>query len=410
MKYDLVIFDLDGTLLNTLGDLTDAANHVLAEAGLPEKTLEDVRLGIGGGVGRLMRKCASEGTSQETLASLLERFKARYAAHVNDRTLPYPGVPELLKALRKAGIHTAINSNEVDAATCKLWKAHFGELIDMAQGEYIIFLDGDDTIVEGSLQRLHDKISARPGADLYPCAIRMYDESTGETLELRDNYPQSATEELNGIEATILAERHCHDHSCPMLQLTVFRRAFLIENGLKCIPGLRRQDSEFSPRALYLSKRVVPLHEIFYLYRIRRGSVGTSARGEGYFYKDWATIMQSLLAFHAKVSREPGFDRRVSECWAVKWLRQIFYFWFAPYNVKTISRARRVETLECMFSGGLDDFDRLLKATSTTRRIAGRWVEAFAKHPSCRAFVELLFRFYFACTHLRHNKNTSGAK
>ena len=282
--------------------------------------------------------------------------------------------------------------------------------VDMAQGEYVIFLDGDDTIAEGSLQRLHDKIAARPGADLYPCAIRMYDESTGETLELRDNYPQSATEELNGIEATILAERHCHDHSCPMLQLTVFRRAFLIENGLKCIPGLRRQDSEFSPRALYLSKRVVPLHEIFYLYRIRRGSVGTSARGEGYFYKDWATIMQSLLAFHAKVSREPGFDRRVSECWAVKGLRQIFYFWFAPYNVKTISRARRVETLECMFSGGLDDFDRLLKATSTTRRIAGRWVEAFAKHPSCRAFVELLFRFYFACTHLRHNKNTSGAK
>ena len=59
--------------------------------------------------------------------------------------------------------------------------------IDMATGEYIIFLDGDDTIVEGSLQRLHDKIAARPGADLYPCAIQVHNDMTGKDEELRDN-------------------------------------------------------------------------------------------------------------------------------------------------------------------------------------------------------------------------------
>ena len=278
--------------------------------------------------------------------------------------------------------------------------------IDMASGEYIIFLDGDDTIVEGSLQRLHDKIAERPDADLYPCAMRMYDDSTGEMLELRDNYPQSATEELNGTEATLLAERHCGGHSCPMLQQTVFRRVFLVENNLKCIHGLRRQDSEFSPRALYLSRSVVPLHETFYLYRIRPNSVGTAARGEGYFHKDWARIMQSLLAFHAKVSVEPDFDLRVSRCWADKWLQQIFYIWFSPENVKTISRTRRVETLKCMFQVSFHDFDSLLRTTSLTKRIAGEWVKAFARHPLSRPLVELLFRFYFACARLKHNKNT----
>jgi glycosyltransferase involved in cell wall biosynthesis len=279
--------------------------------------------------------------------------------------------------------------------------------IDMATGEYIIFLDGDDTIVEGSLQRLHDKIAARPGADLYPCAIRMYDDSTGETLELRDNYPQTVNEELSGTEATLLVAEHCAEHSCPMLQLSVFSRRFLVENNLKCVHGLRRQDSEFSPRALYLSRKVVPLHELFYQYRIRPNSIGTGARGEGYFHKDWAIIMRSLLAFNAKVSLEQDFDPRVSQCWANRWLQQIFYFWFSPENMKTISRAKRIETLKCLFPLTFDDFNCLLRSTSLAKRIAGHWVETFVRHPVSRTFIELLFRLYFTCARFRHNKRHS---
>ena len=129
----------------------------------------------------------------------------------------------------------------------------------MATGEYVIFLDGDDTITEGSLQRLHDKIAERPGADLHPCAMLVYNEITGKEEPTRDNYPLDFNGELTGPEATVKIGKLWF-YPCPMLQLTIFRRKFLIENGLKCIHGLRNQDSEFSPRALYLAKRVAPLH------------------------------------------------------------------------------------------------------------------------------------------------------
>jgi len=264
---------------------------------------------------------------------------------------------------------------------------------DLAQGEYVIFLDGDDTITEGSLQRLYDKISARPGADLYPCAIQVYNELTQKDEELRDNYPASVSE-LTGAEATLLLGRLWH-HPCPMLQMTVFRRQFLLSNDLKCIPGLRCQDSEFSPRALYLAKRVVPLHEPFYIYRIRRDSVQTQARGADYFYNDYAIIFRSLFAFHTSASKAPGFDRRVSASWAHTWLTIVFLRWFHPTAVRLIPRKRRLETLNVLFAHGFGDFNSLLKSTRLPRRIAGWWARAFMTMPMLRWAAEKFFSVYF---------------
>ena len=279
--------------------------------------------------------------------------------------------------------------------------------IDMATGEYVIFLDGDDTIVEGSLQRLHDKIAERPGADLYPCAIQVHNDITGKDEELRDNYPQDFNGELTGPAATITTERSGKD-VCPMLQLTVFRRQFLADNNLKCIYGLRRQDSEFSPRALYLAKRVVPLHEPFYIYRLQAASVSSSARGWGYFHGDWATIIRSLLSFHAQVSAEPGFDRRITETWGRKWTGWIFYFWFDPENVRKIPRARRTETLAALFADGFGDFGVLMKSLPRARRMAGWWVRAFVRHPALRGAAELFFRAYFRLAGAR--RSAGGAR
>ena len=266
--------------------------------------------------------------------------------------------------------------------------------IDMARGEYVIFLDGDDTIAEGSLQRLHDKIAARPGADLYPCAIQVHNDMTGKDEELRDNYPTDFDGEMSGPEATLKTEGGCGNHPCPMLQLTVFRRTFLTENGLKCVPGLRRQDSEFSPRALYVAKRVIPLHEPFYVYRLQAASVSSSARGAGYFHGDWTVIMRSLLAFHAKVSAKPGFDKRISRCWARQWLPWILYFWFDTKNMRDIPRTRRVETLAGVFDNGFADFDWLLSAASLPKRIAGVLVKAFVRFSIARKPVEILFAMH----------------
>ena len=275
---------------------------------------------------------------------------------------------------------------------------------DMAQGEYVIFLDGDDTLEKESLARIAAKIAARPGADLYPCEIVAYTEGTDQR-EIRENDPpDSSPEELSGPEATLFIARY-DIYPCPMLQMTVFRREFLIEHDLKCIYGLRRQDSEFSPRALYLAKRVVPLHEPFYLYRIRANSVSTAAKGAGHFNKDFAVIIHSLFAFHAAVSREPGFDRRVSECWSRQWVYVLLSKWFSRLFVKNIPRAQRLETLNVIFADGFGDFDALLNAASLRRRVAGWWVKAFVRHRAMRLGAELFFLWlYFPLTNLKKHK------
>ena len=135
MRYDLVIFDLDGTLLNTLGDLAWAANEALAEAGFPRRSEEEVRTFIGNGVARLIKRAVPEGTPDHEVEAVLARFKRIYMENVDVRTVPYPGIPALLEKLKAMGIRLAVNSNKVDAATQKLCDAHFPGLLDMALGE-----------------------------------------------------------------------------------------------------------------------------------------------------------------------------------------------------------------------------------------------------------------------------------
>ena len=277
---------------------------------------------------------------------------------------------------------------------------------DMAQGEYVIFLDGDDTIAEGSLARIAEKIAAAPGADLYPCAIVAYNEMTGDR-ELRDNYAADSPAEMTGVEATLEVARLWGGGFCPMLQLTVFRREFLVEHDLKCVYGLRRQDSEFSPRALYRAKRVIPLHEPFYLYRIRANSVSTASKDPARFHKDWAIISRSLFAFHAAVSREPDFDARVVPCWVQQWLPRIYFKWFFPDNLREIPRSRRLETLEIMFEGGFADFEQLVSHANFAKRLAGRWTIVFVRHAWLRWAAELFFRVFFAASNRKRRTRKS---
>ena len=280
--------------------------------------------------------------------------------------------------------------------------------IDMSTGEYVIFLDGDDTITEGSLQRIHDKIAARPSADLYPCAIQVHNDITGKDEELRDNYPSDFVKELTGPEAALLTLQRLKN-PCPMLQLTVFRRQFLVAEGLRCIYGLRRQDSEFSPRALYLAKRVVPLHEPFYLYRIQGSSVSVSGAKAGGFIKDFAIIIRSLLNFHAIHSKEPAFDPRLSACWARQWLDWLLYFWFDPRNMRVTPRRQRLQTLEVLFENGFGDLMAITPAASKAKRLACWWVRVFVSHPWLRQISELFFTLYFSASNFKSGKPANFA-
>ena len=135
MKYDLVIFDLDGTILDTLGDLTAACNHAMRAHGFPTHTAEEVRAFIGSGVANLIARALPPETSPEIHAAALADFKAHYAAHTHDLTSPYPGVPQLMRALRNAGIHVAVNSNKLDSATGELCRLYFDGLVERAIGE-----------------------------------------------------------------------------------------------------------------------------------------------------------------------------------------------------------------------------------------------------------------------------------
>lgn len=188
-----------------------------------------------------------------------------------------------------------------------------------------------------------------------------------------------------------------------MLQLTVFRREFLVENELKCIHGLRHQDSEFSPRALYLAKRVVPLHEPFYLYRIRQNSVQTMAKGADYFIKDWAIITGSLINFYDRISKKPDFDARVTPCWVRQWLSRMNYQWFSGKSIRMIPREKRLETLQSIFPNGFQTYRSMLKSGSLVQRMAGFGVRTFILHPSLRWAAELSFRSFFWIAEKKQN-------
>ena len=135
MSYETAVFDLDGTLLDTLEDLYLATNCSLARHSLPLRTRDEVRLFVGNGVEMLIRRAVPPDTDEETTLAVLSDFKTIYAAICEDHTRPYDGIMEMLTALREQGIRVAVVSNKFDAATKKLCAKYFGDLVEVAIGE-----------------------------------------------------------------------------------------------------------------------------------------------------------------------------------------------------------------------------------------------------------------------------------
>ena len=129
-----VIFDLDGTLLNTLGDLTAAVNHGLFACGLPTRTEAQVRTYVGDGVKELIARACPADADEATRAAVLSAYLPYYAAHNRDLTVPYDGVLAVLSTLRQRGIRTAVVSNKHDAGVQTLCAHYFDGLLDLAVG------------------------------------------------------------------------------------------------------------------------------------------------------------------------------------------------------------------------------------------------------------------------------------
>lgn len=134
-KYELAIFDLDGTLLDTLDDLADSVNFALSACGYPLRTREEVRSFVGNGIRKLIERSVPQETPVEQIDKVHETFTARYKVHCADKTKPYEGVMELLQTLLADGIKTAVVSNKADYAVKDLCAQYFPELLSEAIGE-----------------------------------------------------------------------------------------------------------------------------------------------------------------------------------------------------------------------------------------------------------------------------------
>ena len=135
MKYMIAIFDLDGTILNTLEDLADSTNYALKTCGYPERTMDEVRQFVGNGIRKLMERAVPEGTPVEEIDRVHETFTAHYKVHCADKTRPYDGIVELLQNLKKDGGKLAVVSNKADYGVQELCKQYFDGVFDFAVGE-----------------------------------------------------------------------------------------------------------------------------------------------------------------------------------------------------------------------------------------------------------------------------------
>jgi len=135
MKYQLAIFDLDGTLLNTLDDLADSVNYIMGLFGHPTRTLKEVRSFVGNGIRKLIERSAPKDTPEEEIDRMFEAFKEYYGVHCADKTKPYEGIMELLTDLQKQGVKLAVVSNKADYAVKALCEQYFPGYFDEAVGE-----------------------------------------------------------------------------------------------------------------------------------------------------------------------------------------------------------------------------------------------------------------------------------
>lgn len=135
MKIKAVIWDLDGTLLDTLDDLAASTNAALAQSGFPVRTREEVRAFVGNGVRRLIERATPPGADGAQVQAVYDAFVAHYALHSRDRTRPYGDIPWLLDELAGRGVKMGIVSNKIDFAVGALSRFYFGGRMQVNVGD-----------------------------------------------------------------------------------------------------------------------------------------------------------------------------------------------------------------------------------------------------------------------------------
>ena len=180
MKYTTIVFDCDGTLLDTLTDLRNAVNYVLRAHDLPERSVPEVKAALGNGVAHLMRQSLPESISEAEFNTYLDEFKIYYGEHLQDYTAPYPGMLDVLDTLRAKGYKLAIVSNKIQEGITPLNKEYFGDRLPVAIGE------------RPGLQR-------KPAPDMVLQALKELGSTQDESIYIGDSEVDVATAKNSGL-------------------------------------------------------------------------------------------------------------------------------------------------------------------------------------------------------------------
>ena len=183
MKYQAVLFDLDGTLLDTLGDIGGTLNHVLQENGYPPRTMAEYRTFVGNGARRLTKDALPPGTADDEVERIYLEYRDYYRDHPCSVSVPYPGIPELLEQLRLRGVSVAVVSNKPEVTAQKLTDRFFPGVLTV----------GDDGV--------HPR---KPAPDNVFRALEQLGVSPEEALYVGDSEVDAATARNAGMDAAIV--------------------------------------------------------------------------------------------------------------------------------------------------------------------------------------------------------------
>lgn len=184
-QYNTVIFDLDGTLLDTLADLTDSVNHVLSLYGYPSRSMAEIRSFVGNGIRMLMVRAVPEQVDEEAFTAIFADFQAYYTDHCRMQTKPYAGISEMLGALKAKGYRLGIVSNKNDTAVKALSSYFFGDLIAVAVGQ-------------------RPGIPVKPAPDMVEHVLRRLRAETYRTLYVGDSGVDKATADQASLDCALV--------------------------------------------------------------------------------------------------------------------------------------------------------------------------------------------------------------
>ena len=201
-KISTIVFDLDGTLLNTLEDLADSTNYALRQYGFAERTLEEIRAFVGNGVRKLIERALPEGAENPLFNSVFSCFKSYYVDHCMEKTGLYAGIPEMLHELKSAGYHLAIVSNKLQSGVDELYEHYFSDTVEVAVGE-------------------RPELNRKPAPDMVVLALETLGVSTDEAVYVGDSDVDVATARNSGLPCISV--------------LWGFRdKEFLVQHGAHC--------------------------------------------------------------------------------------------------------------------------------------------------------------------------------